>query len=88
MDFKAALASSVVASIDTVLPLTNPSSVRTFSTQPKTALCVSSQNKRRVREIVEWSGVVSSSAYPRNFRNDRESAVRQAIPRSESRPSK
>ena len=38
--------------------------------------------------FVEWSGVGSSSPYPRNFRSESESAVRQAIPRSESKPSK
>jgi hypothetical protein len=52
-----------------VRPLINPSSSRIFSTQRKLALCVSSQYNRRVREIVEWSGVVSSSAYPRNLRS-------------------
>jgi hypothetical protein len=62
MLFRAALASKLAASIDTVRPLISPSSARIFSTQPNTALCVSNQYKRRVREIVEWSGVVSSSS--------------------------
>ena len=88
MLFIAAFASRVVASIETVRPLTNPSSPRIFSTQRKIAVCVSNQYKRRVREIVEWSGVGSSSPYPRNFRSESESAVRQAIPHSESKPSK
>src|SRR5450432_1735135 len=57
MLFMAALASSVVASMETVRPLINSSSARIFSTQPNTALWVSSAYKRRVREIVEWSGV-------------------------------
>src|SRR5664279_5120994 len=69
-------------------PTDQPFFIEDFSTQRKIALCVSSQYKRRVREIVEWSGVASSSAYPRNFRSDSESAVRHAIPPSESKPSK
>ena len=44
--------------------------------------------KRRVGEIVEWSGVYSSSPIPTNFRSASESANRQAIPRSLSIPSK
>ena len=62
MLFRAAFASSVVASTETVRPLTNPSSLRIFSTHRNTALCVSNENNRRVREIVECSGVASFSA--------------------------
>ena len=50
MLFIAALASSVVLSIDTVCPLINPSATRNFTTHRNTALCVSSQYSRRVRE--------------------------------------
>src|SRR4051812_17088169 len=43
-------------------------------------------SRRRLREIVEWSGGASDRASPRNSRNVSESATRQAIPRSESNP--
>jgi hypothetical protein len=49
---------------------------------------VSRSINRRVREIVEWSGVYSSSAMPTKRRSASESAKRQAIPRSLSMPSK
>src|SRR3984893_6811826 len=52
----AALASSVVASIATVFPLSNPASTRRCCTQVNTTRCVSRSISRRVREIVEWSG--------------------------------
>ena len=68
MFLMAALASSVAASTETVRPLINPSLLRIFSTQLNTALWVSSQHRRRVREMVEWSGVFSSSVQPRNLR--------------------
>jgi hypothetical protein len=38
--------------------------------------------------MVEWSGTLSSSAIRTNDRIDRLSLARQAIPRSESIPSK
>jgi hypothetical protein len=50
--------------------------------------CVSSAITRRVREIVEWSGGSSSRPAPRKSRSANESAARQAMPRSESMPSK
>ena len=84
----AALASCVVASIAIVAPAMNPSPLSIPNTHRNTAVCVSTQYSRLVREIVEWSGVCSSNPKPRNFRNDNESAVRHAIPRSESNPSK
>ena len=44
--------------------------------------------RRRVREILTWSGVGSSSPTCRNCRRLNESATRPAIPRSLSIPSK
>ena len=55
----------------------------TPSTQANTSRCVSRSISRRVREIVEWSGVYSSSAMPAKRRSVRESASRHAIPRSQ-----
>ena len=49
----AAFASSVVASMPTVLPLTRPASASRCSSQVKTDSCVSRSINRRVREIVE-----------------------------------
>jgi hypothetical protein len=49
----AAFASRVVASMPTVLPLTNPASAYRCSIQVNTASCVSRSIKRRVHEIVE-----------------------------------
>ena len=46
------------------------------------------QNRRRVREIVEWSGGEAGADKSRNDRTLSESAARQAIARSESSPSK
>src|SRR5437764_3846940 len=48
--FMAALASSVVASMETVWPLISPSPVRILTTHRNMALCVSTQYSRRVRE--------------------------------------
>ena len=84
----AALASSVVASMPIVLPLTKPAVPRHCRIQVNTARCVSSAISRRVREIVEWSGGAWSRPTPRKSRNANESAARQAMPRSESMPSK
>jgi hypothetical protein len=84
----AALASSIVASMPIVVPLTNPASASRCKTHVKTARCVSRSIRRRVREIVEWSGVGSCSSSSRKLRMLNESAARQAIARSESRPSK
>ena len=80
----AAFTSSVVASIPIVLPCTKSAVLRI---QVNTARCVSSAIRRRVREIVEWSGDAWSSPMPRKSRNANESAARQAMPRSESMPS-
>ena len=85
---KAAFASSVVASMPIVLPWTRSAVASTCRIHVKTARCVSRSINRRVREIVECSGVASSRPNPRKPRRARESAVRQAIPRSESMPSK
>jgi hypothetical protein len=49
---------------------------------------VSRSISRRVREIVEWSGVYSSNAMPAKRRSASESANRQAMPRSAPMPSK
>jgi hypothetical protein len=83
----AAFASSVVASTPTVLPLTKPSAKR-CSSQVNSASWVSMSIKRRVREIVEWSGGASGSTNPRKSRSANESAARQAMARSASKPSK
>jgi len=48
----------------------------TSNTQANTAACVSRSISRRVREIVEWSGVASSSAMPTKRRSASESAKR------------
>jgi hypothetical protein len=58
----AALASSVVASMPIVFPFTKPAVPRHCSTQVNTARCVSRAIRRRVREIVEWSGASPSQA--------------------------
>jgi hypothetical protein len=71
-----------------VFPSTKPAALRHCSTHVKTARCVSRSISRRVREIVEWSGGASSRPTPRTSRNVNESAARQAMPRSESMPSK
>jgi len=84
----AAFASSVVASSPIVLPLITPAPPTHCATHVNTARCVSTAMSRRVREIVEWSGGGSVSPKPRKSRNANESAVRQAMPRSESMPSK
>src|SRR6516164_1683296 len=83
-----ALASSVVASMPIRCPRSSPRSASRFSTQLNTSLCVSTSISRRVREIVEWPGVSSSSPMPTNRRSPSESAIRQAMPRSLSMPSK
>ena len=80
----AAFASSVVASIPIVAPLSTPDATRRCCTQVNTARCVSTSISRRVREIVEWSGTSSSTAMPKKRRIASESAARQAMPRSES----
>jgi hypothetical protein len=59
--------------------------LRHWSTQVKTARCVSRSINRRVREIVEWSAGGASKATPRKSRNANESAARQAMPRSDAR---
>ena len=74
----AAFASSVVASIPIVLPLTKSAVASTCRIQVKTARCVSRSIRRRVREIVECSGGISSRPSPRKPRSASESAVRHA----------
>src|ERR1035437_3580810 len=64
MDFIAALASSVVASMPIRLPCNNPRSASRFSTQENTCSCVSRSINLRVRDRVEWSGVASVKACP------------------------
>ena len=67
---------------------TRPASASRCSTQVKTARCVSTSIRRRVRDTVEWSGGAASSDTSRNCHRLSESAARHAIARSESRPSK
>ena len=69
----AAFASSVVASMATLWPWTNPASATRCKTHVKTARCVSRSIKRRVREIVEWSGGASGKVSPRKSRSVNES---------------
>jgi hypothetical protein len=52
-----------------------------------TALCTSGVCSRRLREIVECSGVCSATPKVRNSRNDKEPAACQAMPHSLSKPS-
>jgi hypothetical protein len=84
----AAFASRVVASIPTVFPCNRFASTNRCWTHVKTVRCVSTSINRRVREIVEWSGDAASSPRPRKLRTASESAARQAMPRSESMPSR
>ena len=60
----AAFASSVVASMPTVLPRTSPASASRSNTHVKTDTCVSTSISRRVRDNVEWSGAASSRPGP------------------------
>ena len=48
-------------------------------TQVNTVRCVSTSIRRRVREMVEWSGTASSTAMPKKRRIASESAARQAM---------
>ena len=84
----AAFASSVVASMPTVLPRTSPASASRSNTHVKTDTCVSTSISRRVRDNVEWSGAASVTSRSRNDRRLSESATRHVIPRSEDNPSK
>jgi hypothetical protein len=70
------------------LPTMSPRRANTSNTHANTAVCVSRSISRRVREIVEWSGVSSSNAMPTKRRRASESANRQAMPRSAPMPSK
>ena len=74
----AAFASSVVASIPTVLPRTRPASASCCNTQVNTAWCASRRSSRRVREIVECSGGDAAGARRRKDRRLGEWAARQA----------
>jgi len=67
-----ALASSVVASMPIRCPRSSPRSASRFSTQLNTSLCVSTSISRRVREIVEWSGVSSSNEISIEVQSDGE----------------
>lgn len=84
----AAFASSVVASIPTVLPFKSPCCDRISSTIWKTWSCTSTLSRWRMRDSDEWSGVAWSMRKPKKLRSASESAQRHAIPRSESMPSK
>src|SRR6266513_2722557 len=70
------------------LPVYQPRFGELLKIQVKTSRCVSRSINRRVREIVEWSGAISTNSISRNRRSAKESAARQAIARSESSPSK
>ena len=85
---RAAFAARVVASMPIVLPLIRSAVASTCRTPVKTVRGVSTSINRRVREIVECSGGVSSRPRPRKPRRASESAGRHAMPRSESMPSK
>ena len=84
----AAFASRVVASIAPVRPVSSSAATKRSCTQVKTARWVSTSLNRRVRESVEWSGPAASRPSPTKLRTASESAARQAMPRSESSPSK
>lgn len=66
----------------------SPRSANSPSTQANTSRCVSMSINRLVREMVEWSGTLSSSAIRTKERIYKLSLARHAIPRSESMPSK
>jgi hypothetical protein len=85
--FIAALASSVVASIPAVFPFNKPRRATSVSTNVNTAWWVAWSSRRRVREIVTWSGVALFHPYFRNRRRLKLSATCQAIPRSLPMPS-
>ena len=57
------------------LPSNNPRSASKPSTQVNTCWCVSRSISLRVRDSVEWSGVFSVNAMPRNCRSASESAT-------------
>ena len=72
-----------------VLPLISPSRANRSSTQREDLLMRFTVHQLRlVRDIVTWSGVLSSSPMDRNRLNVSESASRHAMPRSLSSPSK
>ena len=71
---RAAFASRVVASMPIVLPLIRSAVASTCRIPVKTGRCVSTSINRRVREIVECSGGVSSRPRPRKPRRASESA--------------
>ena len=88
MLFIAALASKVVLSTPTVLPATSPFTAAIASTNWNTSSNTSAGSLLRVFVNVEWSGLGSSSASPKNSRRPRLSPHRHAIPRWLSIPSK
>lgn len=77
IDFIAALASSVVASMPIVFPFSSPACATCRNTQTNTSWCVASSISPRVGEIVTWSGPVQSNL--QNCRKHSESATRQAV---------
>ena len=88
IDRIAAFASSVVLSTPTVWPESSFFAWAIESTNSNTSANTSSGSRLRVLVRVEWSGVGSASGMPRNCRNARLSAHRQAMPRWLPRPSK
>jgi len=70
------------------LPADQPRAVQHAQYPLNTAWWVSRSSSRRVREIVECSGVNLLAGIPRKSRRLSESAARHAIPRSLSIPSK
>jgi hypothetical protein len=82
-----ALAPIVVAATAACCPAASLLARSPASTQPRTSRRVSTSISRRVREIVEWSGVDSSDSIATKRCSEIESASRQAISGSESSPS-
>src|ERR1044071_3774607 len=77
----AALASSVVASMPTVLPRNRPFCSSRASTKVNTASKTLSGNRCRMIVIEACTGVASLNGTPKNARRAKLSAHRQAIPR-------
>lgn len=84
----AALVSTVVASPPTVLPVNNLRAAKGRSTHPRTCSSISTAISLRVRERAERSRLRSPRPLPSKWRTTNESVARQAMPRSESMPSK
>ena len=88
MLFIAALASSVVQSTPTVLPASSFFSRANRQHELEDLVKHLLRQPLAIMVSVEWSGDSSCDGMPRNFRSDRVSAHRQAMPRWESIPSK